>query len=114
MFRATVTMLFALLFSSTGSVVAADSQTFDSNGVSIRYFEAGAGDALVLVHGFSGSADTAWIKPGNFDALVDAGFHVVAIDNRGHGGSGKPHDPERCTPPSPGHVKERARGLWDR
>lgn len=77
----------------SGAAFAADAQHFDSDGVNIRYFSAGQGEALVLIHGFSGSATTAWIKPGVFDALVDAGFHVIALDNRGHGGSDKPHDP---------------------
>lgn len=72
---------------------AADAEYFDSDGVKIRYFAAGQGEALVLIHGFSGSASTAWLKPGVFDALVNAGFHVIALDNRGHGGSDKPHDP---------------------
>lgn len=76
-----------------GFAFAADTHYFDSDGVNIRYYADGQGDALVLIHGFSGSAETAWIKPGVFDALVNAGFHVIALDNRGHGGSDKPHDP---------------------
>ena len=75
------------------AVNAADEQRFESGGVGIRYFIDGAGEPLVLIHGFSGSATTAWLNPGVFDALVDAGFRVIALDNRGHGGSDKPHDP---------------------
>ena len=77
----------------SGAAVAADARYFDSDGVSIRYFSRGQGEALVLLHGFSGSAETAWIRPGNFDTLAEAGFHVIALDHRGHGGSDKPHDP---------------------
>ena len=77
----------------SGAAFAADAHQFDSDGINIRYFSEGQGEALVLIHGFSGSAETAWIRPGVFDALVGAGFHVIALDNRGHGGSDKPHDP---------------------
>ena len=76
-----------------GAVHAADERRFDSGGVEIRYFIEGEGEPLVLVHGFTGSATTAWLNPGVFDAMVDAGFQAIAIDNRGHGGSEKPH---RC------------------
>ena len=78
----------------SGLTFAADAHHFDSDGVKIRYFSDGQGDALVLIHGFSGSADTAWIRPGVFDALADSGFRVIALDNRGHGGSDKPHEPD--------------------
>ncbi len=68
-----LTLLCSLL---SGAVLAADVHHFDSDGVNIRYFSDGEGEALILLHGFSGSAEGAWIRPGNFDALVDAGFHV--------------------------------------
>jgi pimeloyl-ACP methyl ester carboxylesterase len=85
-----LTLLCSLL---SGAALAADALHFDSDGINIRYFSGGQGEALILLHGFSGSAETAWIRSGVFDALVDAGFHVIAIDHRGHGGSDKPHDP---------------------
>jgi len=85
-----LTLLFSLL---SGAALAADTHHFDSDGINIRFFSGGQGEALILLHGFSGSAETAWIRPGVFDALLDAGFHVIAIDHRGHGGSDKPHDP---------------------
>ena len=53
--------------------------------VSIEYFAAGAGSAVVLVHGITESRRT-WdplIAP-----LIAAGHRVVAIDLRGHGDSG--------------------------
>lgn len=83
-----------LLCSTLSSAAfAADAHQFDSDGINIRYFSGGQGEALILLHGFSGSAEGAWIRPGTFDALVVAGFHVIAIDHRGHGESDKPHDP---------------------
>jgi pimeloyl-ACP methyl ester carboxylesterase len=67
---------------------------FDSDGVTIRFVQAGQGEPVVLSHGFGGSADGAWVQPGTFAAIADAGFRVIAIDHRGHGGSEKPHDPD--------------------
>lgn len=66
--------------------------TFDSNGVAIRYIVKGQGQPVVLVHGFSASAEANWVLPGVFEGLAKD-FRVIAIDNRGHGKSGKPHDP---------------------
>jgi pimeloyl-ACP methyl ester carboxylesterase len=68
--------------------------TLDSNGVSIHYVDEGAGPPVVLVHGFASSLQGNWRAPGIFDALVKAGRRVVALDCRGHGESGKPHEPE--------------------
>lgn len=71
---------------------ALEEGTFDSNGVAIRYLTKGQGQPVVLVHGFSASAETNWVLPGVFEGLAKD-FRVIAIDNRGHGKSGKPHDP---------------------
>ena len=67
--------------------------TFDSSGVPINYIVEGSGPPLVLVHGFASSLDGNWRAPGIIDALVKAGRQVIALDCRGHGKSGKPHDP---------------------
>lgn len=68
--------------------------TFDSIGTNINYRDEGAGPAIVLVHGFAASLQNNWVAPGIFDMLLQAGRRVVALDCRGHGDSGKPHDPE--------------------
>jgi pimeloyl-ACP methyl ester carboxylesterase len=47
---------------------------------------------VVLHHGFITNADIGWKRLGVVDALVNAGYWVVAIDARGHGNSGKPHE----------------------
>lgn len=50
--------------------------------------EAGAGQRpLLIVHGFTGAKEdfTPWLEP-----LAEAGWHAVAPDVRGHGGSAKP------------------------
>src|SRR3990172_7413846 len=66
---------------------------FDSGGVTINYVVEGSGATIVLVHGFASSLEGNWRAPGIIDALVGAGRRVVALDCRGHGESGKPHDP---------------------
>ncbi|BCJ40853.1 alpha/beta hydrolase [Actinoplanes ianthinogenes] len=48
---------------------------------------------VLLHHGFIADGRTNWVLPGVVAALTDAGRRVVTIDARGHGRSGKPHDP---------------------
>jgi pimeloyl-ACP methyl ester carboxylesterase len=67
--------------------------TFESNGVQINYVDDGSGPPVVLVHGFAASLAANWRAPGVMDALLAAERRVVALDCRGHGQSGKPHDP---------------------
>jgi pimeloyl-ACP methyl ester carboxylesterase len=69
-------------------------QTFDSNGVKIYYTDEGKGEPVLLIHGFGASADLNWRMPGVIKALAD-NYRVIALDNRGHGRSGKPHDPAK-------------------
>ncbi len=66
--------------------------TTTSNGVLIAYETAGNGPPIVLVHGFASSRDGNWKAMGWFDHLVNDGRRIVALDCRGHGESGKPHD----------------------
>ena len=68
--------------------------TLDSGGVAINYVDEGSGPTIVLVHGFAASIRTNWRAPGIIDALIRDGRRVVALDCRGHGESGKPHDPD--------------------
>jgi pimeloyl-ACP methyl ester carboxylesterase len=66
----------------------ATTRRVEVNGVSLAVDEAGAGGRpLLLVHGFTGCRDDfAPLTP----ALVGAGWHVVAADQRGHGDSDQP------------------------
>jgi len=90
-----LTLLFSFLTIWTVSATAAESVYFDADGTTLHYVTAGAGETVVLLHGFSGSAQGLYVEPGTFDALVDAGYRVVALDQVGHGKSDKPYDPNR-------------------
>ena len=84
----------ATLLLTATAALAAENHYFDSDGVRLRYLSGGNGDTVVLLHGFSGSAEGLYLRPGTFDALADAGYRVIALDQRGHGNSEKPHDPD--------------------
>lgn len=66
--------------------------TFDSDGIPIHYTDQGMGESVVLVHGFSQNLD-AWHYSGIVEELSDT-YRVITMDLRGHGMSGKPHEPE--------------------
>jgi len=76
-------------------------QCFESwDGVEIAYYEWGEASPaalppVVLHHGFVANAEANWVATGVVEALTGAGRRVIAPDARGHGRSGKPHDPER-------------------
>lgn len=52
-----------------------------------------ADPTVVLVHGFASSTRDNWVNTGWVRDLQRAGYRVLAIDQRGHGRSDKPHDP---------------------
>lgn len=59
----------------------------------IAWREIGTGRPLLLVHGYFAGAHAHWIRPGHAAVLARAGARVIMPDLRGHGESGKPHDP---------------------
>ena len=68
--------------------------SFDSDGVPIHYIVTGPddGEPVVLIHGFAGSIEMQW---GQIIPDLKKDFKIIALDCRGHGGSGKPHDPAK-------------------
>lgn len=60
--------------------------------VDLAYAEQGEGRPVLLIHGFASTKEVNWINTGWFKALANAGFHAIALDNRGHGQSSKFHD----------------------
>jgi pimeloyl-ACP methyl ester carboxylesterase len=72
----------------------AEEGSFDSGGVKIHYLVQGRGEPVLLIHGFTVNLQSQWAAPGVLDALA-GDYRVIALDNRGHGRSGKPHDPRQ-------------------
>lgn len=66
-----------------------------ADGVSIAYDDTGPADAtpVLLIHGFSSNRNEAWKRTGWYGAFAQRGQRLIALDLRGHGESGKPHDP---------------------
>lgn len=62
------------------------------DGVALAYERHGEGPVIVMVHGFGSSRAQNWKSTGWYGGLAAAGFSLVAMDCRGHGESGKPHD----------------------
>ena len=71
-----------------------------SDGVTLSYDDVGApgGKPVLLIHGFASNRDEGWKRTGWYAAFERRGQRVIAPDTRGHGKSGKPHDPESYTP----------------
>lgn len=68
--------------------------TFLSDGVEIAYLDEGAGDPILLIHGFASNARVNWVDTGWVKSLVGDGRRVIAVDNRGHGASAKLYEPD--------------------
>ena len=88
------------------SALRAEDRFFDSDGVRIHYIVEGQGEPVVLIHGFTADIDKNWRtgfgagpdntrrEPMIIPALAKT-YRVIALDNRGHGKSDKPHDPKQ-------------------
>jgi pimeloyl-ACP methyl ester carboxylesterase len=66
-------------------------ESFD--GVKLSYEIDGDGPPVVLLHGFVADSYINWVRPGVVGRLVSGGYRTIALDQRGHGMSDKPHDP---------------------
>ncbi|MGG7519236.1 alpha/beta fold hydrolase [Allorhizobium undicola] len=86
--------------------------SFRHDGLELAYFDDGepSGSPVLLIHGFASSATVNWVHPGWLKTLGDAGYRVIGIDNRGHGASDKPRDPQAY---HPGQMAEDAAALLD-
>ena len=83
---------------------------FLSANVEIDYDATGAGEPVLLIHGFASTARVNWIDTGWVRTLSDAGYTAITFDNRGHGSSGKVYDPQAYGAPI---MAEDARRLLD-
>ena len=66
--------------------------SFHNGALEIAYLDEGEGEPIVLVHGFASSKNVNWVYPTWVSELKKAGRRVIALDNRGHGESGKLYD----------------------
>src|SRR5215472_9210083 len=66
---------------------------FTHEGVEIAFIDEGEGEPIVLVHGFASNREVNWVAPGWVTTLTRAGRRAIALDNRGHGASGKLYEP---------------------
>ncbi len=57
-------------------------------------------EPVLCVHGFGSSTRDNWVNTGWVRDLLRAGFRVIAVDQRGHGESEKPHDAAAYTMPT--------------
>ena len=64
----------------------------DNAGVSIHYHVEGSGPPLVLQHGLTSSLKN-WYAYGFVEEL-QKDYRLILVDARGHGRSGKPHEPK--------------------
>jgi pimeloyl-ACP methyl ester carboxylesterase len=67
------------------------------DGVELAWREVGSGRSFVLLHGLMGSG-ARLAGQGLAPVLAEHGYRVILPDLRGHGDSGRPHDPA-CYPP---------------
>ena len=65
---------------------------FSNSDFEFEYLDQGSGDPVVLIHGFASNMNVNWVSTGWVRTLTEAGYRVLAFDNRGHGGSTKSHD----------------------
>ncbi|MAS12827.1 MAG: alpha/beta hydrolase [Nitratireductor sp.] len=73
-------------------------QSFNHDGFDLSFIDEGQGVPILLIHGFASTHYVNWVAPGWVKTLRDAGFRVIALDNRGHGRSTKSHDKKDYTP----------------
>jgi len=89
--------LLSAVVAVVGFARASEDKYFDSAGLRIRYVEEGSGEPVVLVHGYTVGIEAQFIKSGVFPELARR-YRTIAFDARGHGKSGKPHDPKQYGP----------------
>src|SRR5262245_28054830 len=68
------------------------SEAVAEDGVAVSYEDLGHGEPLVLLHGVTESRES-WHEAGYVEQFMRRGRRLILVDGRGHGRSGKPHDP---------------------
>ena len=88
--------------------------TFNSDGVEIAYIDERPSEPneipVLLIHGFASNVPTNWVDTRWVSTLLQAGYRVIAFDNRGHGASEKLYELDDYGAPL---MAEDARHLLD-
>jgi pimeloyl-ACP methyl ester carboxylesterase len=88
---AALTLMFGAVSMATAAQPAPKLRMIKVNGINMRVAEMGKGPLVILVHGWPES----WYSWRNqIPAIAAAGYHVVAPDMRGYGGTDKPPNVE--------------------
>jgi pimeloyl-ACP methyl ester carboxylesterase len=77
-----------------GKMTELNHRTIEANGIRVHLAEQGSGPLVILCHGFPESW-YSWRH--QLRALAAAGFHAVAPDMRGYGGTDRPEEIEKYT-----------------
>lgn len=97
MLKTVAAAAFVLSFAAAPALAqeAKDGFFTTSDGVKLHYVEIGdKGSPVILLHGFQGDVRGNWFSAGIPQALAK-NHRVIALDQRGHGQSEKPHDPAK-------------------
>lgn len=84
----TVFLVVTIVAAGIGAAHA-EQQTFDSAGCTIAYTIEGAGEPVLLIHGYTANGNLNWRGPGIAQALSQK-YQVIVPDVRGHGRSDTP------------------------
>lgn len=71
--------------------------SFLSDGIKLAYIDENLEKThplpVLLIHGFASHLEKNWVATGWIKEFVEAGYRVIALDNRGHGKSEKLYEP---------------------
>ncbi|WP_048648778.1 alpha/beta fold hydrolase [Nitratireductor soli] len=73
-------------------------QSFVHDGFELAFIDEGHGDPILLIHGFASTHFVNWVATGWVKSLREAGYRVIALDNRGHGQSAGSYEEADYTP----------------
>ena len=106
-------IFFTVAFLSAGhgwaaepTAAPASPRFFTSDGVRIHYADEGAGEPVILIHGFATDHAVNWAT---VIPALRGEYRIVALDNRGHGRSARPTGDRRYGL----HMVEDVRRLMD-
>lgn len=91
-----ITLAMRLVLGAEGRTAEGpDMNRFRHDGLELAFIDhapvSGMGEPVLLVHGFASNHVVNWVNTLWVKVLLDAGRRVIALDNRGHGASDKPH-----------------------